>query len=114
MLDRRFIRENPDTVRAALQKRGIDFDLDRLLALDKEILRLHQEREQIKSEQNRLSKSVPQLQGDEKQAAIAQSKEMGSKIKPLENSIAQLETGPPPDAAGDTEHPGSGSSRRAG
>ena len=91
MLDRRFIRENPDTVRAALKKRGIEMEFDRLLALDIKIVRSHQEREEIKAEQNRLSRSVPTLQGDEKQAAIARSKELGGRIKPLEDSIAQFE-----------------------
>ena len=91
MLDRRFIRENGDQVRAALQKRGIEMDLDRLLALDSEVLALQQRREEIKAEQNKLSKSVPQLQGDEKQEAIAKSKELGQSIKPLEEQVAGLE-----------------------
>ena len=91
MLDRRFIRENADTVSAALGKRGIEMDLDRLLALDKEIVGLHQQREEAKAEQNRLSRSVPTLQGEEKHAAITKSKELGAAIKPLENSITQLE-----------------------
>jgi seryl-tRNA synthetase len=92
MLERRFIRENPDAVRDAVRRRGIDIDLDRLLDLDKEIISLRQEREDAKAEQNRVSKSVPGLEGEEKQRAIARSKELGGKIKPLEERITSLET----------------------
>jgi len=84
MLDRRFVRENPELIRGALVRRGIEVDLDRLLALDGKLLELALRREELKSEQNRLSKQVPKLQGDEKGAAIARSKELGAAIKPLE------------------------------
>ncbi len=91
MLDLRFIRENPDEVRAAIRRRGIAVDLDRLLDLDRQLLDLRRRREETKAEQNRLSKSVPQLQGDEKAAAITRSKELGRQIKPLEEQIASRE-----------------------
>jgi len=92
MLDRRFIRENPDVVRAAIEQRAMKgLDLDGLLALDAEILGLRREREEIKAEQNRLSKSVPKLMGEEKQEAIARSKELGRSIKPLEGRISAAE-----------------------
>ena len=87
MLDRRFVRENPELIRGALVRRGIEVDLDRLLSLDGKLLELAQRREELKSEQNRLSKQVPKLQGDEKSAAIARSKELGTAIKPLETTI---------------------------
>ena len=35
MLDRRFIRENPDAVKAAVRVKGIDLDVDELLSLDR-------------------------------------------------------------------------------
>ncbi len=91
MLDRRFVRENADEVRAATARRGITVDFDRLLACDQEILKLQREREDAKAEQNRLSKSVPKLAGDEKADAIRRSKELGASIKPLEEKIQALE-----------------------
>ncbi|NJN14541.1 MAG: serine--tRNA ligase [Planctomycetes bacterium] len=92
MLDRRFIRENAEQVRHAIARRGVTVDLDRILAVDSEILTLSREREEAKAEQNRLSKSVPGLKGDEKSAAIARSKELGATIKPLEERVTALET----------------------
>ncbi|MHC4549674.1 MAG: serine--tRNA ligase [Planctomycetota bacterium] len=88
MLELRFIREHADEVRAAIRRRGVEVDLDRLLELDRELLALRREREETKAEQNRLSKSVPQLRGAEKARAIERSKELGREIKPLEEQIA--------------------------
>ena len=91
MLDRRFLRENPDAVRAATARRGVEIDFDRLLELDRGILDLQQQRQELKEEQNRLSKAVPTLQGDEKAAAIARSRELGAAIKPLEGETQERE-----------------------
>ncbi len=91
MLDLRFIREHADEVRAAVARRGIEIDLDRLLDIDRRILNLRSGREEAKAEQNRLSKAVPALEGDERAQAIARSKELGAGIKPLDEQISALE-----------------------
>jgi seryl-tRNA synthetase len=91
MLDLRFIREHPQEVRAGIAFRGLPIDLGPLLALDREALALRQEREEAAAEQNRLSKSVPSLKGDEKKRAIERSKELGARLKPLDERIAALE-----------------------
>jgi len=49
------------------------------------------DRDDLKAEQNRLSKSVPSLDGDEKKAAIERSKELGRAIKPLDEEQSALE-----------------------
>jgi len=43
MLDKRFIREHPDEVKAAVRVKGIDLDVDELLDLDRESRRLQTE-----------------------------------------------------------------------
>jgi len=91
MLDLRFIREHPEEVRKGIALRGLRIDLDRLLDLDRQALAARQERDETASEQNRLSKSVPTLKGDDKAKAIARSKELGGKLKPLDERIAALE-----------------------
>jgi len=91
VLDRRFVRENPVAVRAALAKRGVSFDLDRVLELDRTIVRLQSERDGAKAEQNRISKSVPTLQGEARAQAIAESKALGARLKPLEEEAQALE-----------------------
>src|SRR5689334_9537458 len=49
MLDKRFIRENPDKVKAAVQVKGIDLDVDRLLELDKESRELQHQLDQTQA-----------------------------------------------------------------
>jgi seryl-tRNA synthetase len=91
MLDLRFLREHADEVRAGIARRGLAIDFDRLLDLDRRILALRQEREETKAEQNRLSKAVPTLSGEEKERAIRRSRELGQRLKPLDEQIAALE-----------------------
>jgi seryl-tRNA synthetase len=91
VLDRRFLRENPDAVRAALARRGVELDLDRVLSLDRRIVEIQAERDRLKAEQNRLSKSVPTLKEPARSEAIAASKELGRRIAPLDAEAAELE-----------------------
>ncbi|MEE8107205.1 MAG: serine--tRNA ligase [Planctomycetota bacterium] len=91
MLDRRFVRENLDAVRAATARRHIEIDFDKIAELDRDLLRLQQEREETKAEQRRLAKAMPQLPNDEKPAAGARAKELKQAIKPLEEEIAKKE-----------------------
>jgi seryl-tRNA synthetase len=91
MLDLRFIREHQEEVRKGILLRGLRIDLDRLLDLDRQALSARQERDETASEQNRLSKSVPTLKGEEKAKAIERSKELGKRLKPLDEKITALE-----------------------
>src|SRR5580692_4593119 len=43
MLDRRFIRDNPEAVKAAVRVKGIDLDVDELLSLDRSSRELQRE-----------------------------------------------------------------------
>lgn len=61
MLDLKFIRENPDAVKKALQNRSnkdLVPKIDELLKLDKEHRQLLTETESLKAEQNRISKEI--------------------------------------------------------
>ena len=52
MLDINFIRENPQKVREACQKKQVKVDVDRILLLDREKRELLVELEGLKAEQN--------------------------------------------------------------
>ncbi len=84
MLDLRFIRENSDAVRAACVKKRIDVDVDRLLAVDRDVRELKRQVETQKAEQNQKSKEIPKLAGAEKEALLAFLKDLSSKIRDLE------------------------------
>ena len=49
MLDKRFIREHPDEVKAAVRVKGIGLDVDELLDLDRESRRLQTELDQAQA-----------------------------------------------------------------
>jgi seryl-tRNA synthetase len=50
MLDRRFIRENPDAVKAAVRVKGIGLDVDELLSLDQSSRQLQRELDEAQAE----------------------------------------------------------------
>ena len=52
MLDLRLIRSEPETVRAALARRGADAGLDEVLALDEERRAILPELESLRAEKN--------------------------------------------------------------
>ncbi len=92
MIDIKFLRENPDAVRASQKGRGENVDLvDQILAAD-EIKRVAiNEFELLRQEQNVLSKSVGAAKGDEKTALLANAKELADKVKAADAKRAELE-----------------------
>ena len=66
MLDIRFIRENADLIKEGARKKGIEIDIDRLVALDEERRTIGTELEGRRAEQNRASKTIALAKGDEK------------------------------------------------
>ena len=56
MLDRRFIRENPEAVKAAVQVKGIDLDIDELLRLDQISRDLQRELDEAQTQRKSFAK----------------------------------------------------------
>jgi len=83
MLDIKFIRAQPDVVRAAAQLKRIEFDVDRLLEVDAERRRLLQQVEELKAQQNRTSKEIATLQGEARSARIQAMQALVARIKEL-------------------------------
>jgi len=93
MLDLKFVRNNPDVVRDALQKKGVEVDLDRILALDKERRQILAEVEQLKARRNEVSKQIGILkkQGQDTSGIIAEMSDIGDRIKALDDRNRQVE-----------------------
>jgi seryl-tRNA synthetase len=91
MIDLKQLRENPDRFRAGCRDKGMDVDVDRLLALDERRRSIMTKLEDARAEQNRLGKEVgPQLgklKGQLKSAT-------GDAKAALEREIASLESKP--------------------
>ena len=92
MIDIKFLRENPDVVRASQKGRGENVDLvDQILAIDEIKRAAIAEFEALRQEQNTLSKSVGAAKGDEKTALLANAKELADKVKAADAKRGEVE-----------------------
>jgi seryl-tRNA synthetase len=91
MLDIRFIREHPDLVQAGARKKRIDLDIRQLLELDEQRRSLIGKVESLKALRNKMSKEIPTLQGEARQAAIAQMRQVAEESRALEGPLREAE-----------------------
>ncbi len=92
MIDIKFLRENPDAVRASQKGRGESVELvDQILAIDEIKRAAINEFELLRQEQNVLSKSVGAAKGDEKTALLANAKELADKVKAADSKRSEIE-----------------------
>ncbi|GAA1477565.1 serine--tRNA ligase [Nocardioides aestuarii] len=85
MIDARVLRDDPDRVRAAQAKRGLSDDVvDRALSADSARRQAIADFEARRAEQKAMGKQVAQAQGEEKQALLAQVKDLAAEVKRLE------------------------------
>jgi seryl-tRNA synthetase len=97
MIDLRLLRENPDLFREGSRKKRIPADIDAILETDNRLRALRVEVENLRSERNRVSKSVGKLQGAEREAALEEARTLREQLeakepelKVLEDRLAQL------------------------
>lgn len=91
MLDLKFVCENIEEVKQRLANRSGKFDLEGLSELAEERKNLIQDSEQRKATKNAVSKLIPTLKGDEKNAKIIEMKALGEEIKSLDARLSQVE-----------------------
>ena len=91
MLDIRFIRDNPDAVKQAAQRKNFpDVDIDRLLQLDADILLAKQQLQEIATRKNAAGKQISKLTGPEKQQAIEQLSALKDQEKAAKDQLDKL------------------------
>lgn len=88
MVDIKFIRENPEVIKKTVEAKNASVDIDRILILDEKRRALIQKVEQYKAQKNEASKKIATLDGEDKQAAIIEMKEVSAQESALD---AQLE-----------------------
>jgi seryl-tRNA synthetase len=97
MLDIKLIRDRPDSVRQRLASRGDGSDalIDKILAADESRRKAVSEVETLKAQRNRVSKDIGGLMAQKKAAEAEASKkemrELGDRIKKLDESTAALD-----------------------
>ncbi|HOB20271.1 MAG TPA: serine--tRNA ligase [Candidatus Atribacteria bacterium] len=93
MLDAKYIRSNPDEVRAALAKRKKEVNLDKFLALDEKRRSILSEVEQLKNKRNVVSQEIARLKKEKKdaEALIAEMQQVSGTIKELDDKVREVE-----------------------
>jgi seryl-tRNA synthetase len=93
MLDLRFVRENADTVKATLSRRGMSLDLTEFLALDAKRRAAQQEIETLRRRRNEVSEEIGRLKksGQPAEDKVAEMRAVGDTIAALENSTREVD-----------------------
>ncbi len=93
MLDIRLIREQPDLVKAALGRTGVDpAQVDAVLAYDEQRRTLLREVEQLKALRNAVSKEIGKMSdAAARDAKIAEMRAVGDRIAELDRELAAVE-----------------------
>ncbi|MHC4294966.1 MAG: aminoacyl--tRNA ligase-related protein, partial [Planctomycetota bacterium] len=91
MIDIKLIRSEPDKFIEAARVKNIDVDVQALLKVDSELLEAQRELQEARTNQNAAGKQIAALEGEAKQAAIAEMSELKSRAKELSERIAELE-----------------------
>ncbi|HOH08690.1 MAG TPA: serine--tRNA ligase, partial [bacterium] len=93
MLDLRFIRENPDLVRKAIQDKGDKADLDRLLALDVTRREIIGAVENARAQQNKVTQQIAEMKKarQDATAVIAEMRGLSDQIRSLDDKLKGVE-----------------------
>ncbi len=85
MLDIKFIKENPDIIKEAVQKKNVSLDVDHLLAVEEKRREALTNFEALRTEQNNLSDKIPQTSDAVERASLIEN------LKPLKEKVQEAE-----------------------
>jgi seryl-tRNA synthetase len=88
MLDIKLIRENPELVRQALEKRGDSFAIDSILEIDSRYRSLLRQTEELRAKHNESSKQLSKSKEKPPQL-IAQMRQLGEQISSLQQQTKE-------------------------
>ena len=93
MLDLKFIRENPELVKAGIAKKNDNSDIDAILEMDEQRREIIREVEQLKGERNKASAEIGKKKkaGESADDAVAAMKEVGKKISSFDGQLREIE-----------------------
>jgi seryl-tRNA synthetase len=89
MLDRRFIRENPDAVKTAVRVKGLDLDVDELLDLDVQTRRLQGELDQAQARRKSSAKEFAKADEARRHQLRKESAELDEQLKSLRDQLGE-------------------------
>ncbi len=95
MLDIKFIRDNPELVKAGIAKKFSSVDIDQILNVDRQRREILSELEQLRERRNKVSGSIAMMKKNQQDASaqIAAMKEVGQTISQREQQLREIEEG---------------------
>jgi len=93
MLDPKFVRANPDKVRAAIEAKAETASVERFLELDEQRRAVLREVDSLKAERNRVSKEIASEKkaGNDPVEKITRMREVSRRIKELDDRLRDIE-----------------------
>ena len=92
MLDRRFIRSNPDAVKQAVQVKGLDLDVDELLDVDQRVRGLTTELDEAQAKRKSSAKEFAKADETRRAELRAEHKELESRLSQLREELSEAST----------------------
>src|SRR6201984_3803859 len=89
MLDRRFIRDNPEAVKAAVRVKGIDLDVDELLSLDRSSRELQRELDEAQARRKAFAKEFAKADEETRTRIKAEHEEQEQHLRDVRDRLAQ-------------------------
>jgi seryl-tRNA synthetase len=90
MLDRRFIRENPEAVKAAVRVKGIDLDVDELLSLDQSSRELQRELDEAQTRRKAFAKEFAKADEETRAKLKAEHEEQDQHLKGIRDQLTRV------------------------
>jgi seryl-tRNA synthetase len=90
MLDRRFIRDNPEAVRAAVRVKGIDLDVDELLSLDRSSRELQRELDEAQTQRKAFAREFAKADEDTRARLKKEHDEQDLHLREVRDRLATV------------------------
>ena len=90
MLDRRFIRDNPEAVKAAVRVKGIDLDVDELLSLDRSSRELQRELDEAQTRRKAFAKEFTKADEETRAKLKAEHEEQDQHLRSVRDQLAKV------------------------
>jgi seryl-tRNA synthetase len=90
MLDRRFIRDNPEAVKAAVRVKGIDLDVDELLRLDQSSRELQRELDEAQTQRKSFAREFARADEGTREKLRAEHEEQDLHLKSVREQLTDV------------------------
>ena len=90
MLDRRFIRDNPEAVKAAVRVKGIDLDVDELLRLDRSSRELQRELDEAQTQRKSFAKEFARADEATREKLRAEHEEQDLHLRSVREQLTDV------------------------